>query len=206
MYTCVSHRVLAFCFYFIHKTSGGIFRVTSAPSLWIILEAIAAIVGTIVLVAGLILARRYGRTAAGGVAGNAYPRQQGLVMSVRVSVRAVGLSRLRFSDDESSPTIRVTEVHTAEEELRDGESWTAKLVDMKEEVIDPGEEVSRTKLFPLPPPVDSLVGWRIEFKFGVGQTAHRWRRSRPSPWLWAEEVFVPRPRSVRVQLTHGNGY
>lgn len=116
-----------------------------------------------------------------------------VVLSVRASVKSIGLSRIKFADGKSKPIVTVTEVQVVEGELSDGQTWEAQLDDMKEEVVDPGEEIAKTRLFVLPDPASPLVGWRIEFSFGVKQPWPLSKNAKNYAWLWIETVFVPVP-------------
>jgi hypothetical protein len=114
-----------------------------------------------------------------------------LLMAARPSVRAVGVFRLAFADDESC-SISVTEVWSTTDGLVDGATWRSPAI-FGTSVVEAGESIWTTVLFDLGPPADYLVGWRVVLDVALT------RRFRPGrDWVWDDRVFVPAPAAKPV--------
>ena len=131
-----------------------------------------------------MIAVLYGRKATAGVSATAHLTEEGVLISARPSICAVGIFRLKFADDDGA-TVRVIEVFRTDGGLTDGRQWDAKAI-FGPSFVEGGETLTTTVIFDLGPPPRGLVGWRVSF----GVTSARLLRQG---WSWADQVFVIRP-------------
>lgn len=143
-------------------------------------ESAGAIAAAVALLGGVAISVFYGRKANVGVQGTLHEFPDGrLVMAARVSVGAVGVYRIRFSE----AVVRVTELDA---ELTDGYYWDQERA-LKDSFVDGGETLTTTCVIPLGAPSNEVVGWRVSF--GISTK----RLLRNHSWAWVDRVFVARP-------------
>ncbi|MCL4445483.1 MAG: hypothetical protein M1134_01205 [Actinobacteria bacterium] len=171
----------------------------SPGALWVNVPEVAGAIATALGFLGAVtIAVFYGRKATAQVAAEAYLADSSVLVSVRPSICAVGLFRLRFADDDSV-RIRVTEMVQDGDSLRNGRRWEAKAV-FGDSFVEGGETLTTTVVFPLGVLPPEVLGWRVSF----GVTVERWPAGRR--WSWADQVFVPRPTStIKARKEDGHG-
>jgi hypothetical protein len=165
---------------------------------WVVLEALATLGATVVLMAGAVVAAFYGRKANPAVEAEPTVRPDGsVVLAVRVSIGAPGVRSIRMAKTPGhTPTITVTEVLDGEGGLHDGEEYKEQPfagvgIDESDEIVSGGETVAKTTLFTLAAPTPDLVGWFVTFFVDVPKRWRRWPRQMHW-WSWAADTFVKR--------------
>jgi len=142
--------------------------------------AVAATVG------GAIIAVRYGRKATAQVEATAHLASGTTIIAVRPSVRAVGVFRLVFRDEDGC-IVTVTEVWTTPDGLADGRKWQSEAV-FGPSFVEAGETIWTTVIFDVGTRDRRVVGWRVALAVTV---ARRFWRDRE--WSWDDRIFVPAP-------------
>lgn len=126
----------------------------------IVLEASA--IATVAGVAGgALFTARYGRRASVALSATVQPTPTGFVIVARLSVKAVGVFRVRFRKGEEGSRIEVTEMYTD----TDGEPQPAITYPRSnffgDSFVDGGEELTTTTMVPVPSPSPSIIGWAV---------------------------------------------
>ena len=142
------------------------------------------------VVAGGVLAARYGRRASVSISATAEPLPDGgFIVAARPIVRGVGIFRVKFHGPNGA-LIRVREVYlsTTDSGMDQGEFWEQAAV-FGEQYAEPNEELPTTVLFRLYKPDPAVVGWVV----WVGIEAPT--RFLSTTTSWADRIFVPRPKN-----------
>ncbi|HEY2213499.1 MAG TPA: hypothetical protein VGH31_00485 [Acidimicrobiales bacterium] len=155
---------------------------------WSIAEALGTLASALVLAAGAIYARRYGRHGADThIEASLFTRADGLGLEVQVEVKAIGLKSLNIVDGETNGP-RITVFDMVDDGLRyqKFEQDIRPVRDLLGQYAAPGETVRSTELFHLvdPATIENHVGWWIEFTIDI----HRWFNR---DLTWTETAFLP---------------
>jgi len=152
---------------------------------------IAAVVTIAAAVIGGIVAGRYGRKATVNLSAEAVPTATGAIVSVRPSVQAVGIFRLRFHGNRGA-VVTTTEVWAdVAGDLHDGRFWDQDAI-FGPSFVEGGETLTTTVVCLLKNLPTAVVGWSVSIAIAVPR-----RRLIPGDsWTWADRVFVPRPAPV----------
>jgi hypothetical protein len=155
-----------------------------------ILAATGAIISAVVLVVGAWVARLYLLRVTAQVDATCHPLPNGLLLHVRVQIRSTGLTRLHLlSGDDQRPTVSV-----AEHRLGDSKRLSSGLIlgtrvsqpaFVNDEVLDPGETISDSVYFLVPPQVAATLGWRVHFTFSLK------KQRGEGEWVYVAATFVP---------------
>ena len=171
-------------------------RVPLVASIWTdVFSAAGSVAAVLAAVGGALVAVRYGRKATAQVEAAAYEAAGTLVLAARPSVRAVGVFRLTFREEQGC-TITVTEVWTTQSGLAEGRQWQTEAV-FGPNFVEAGETIWTTVLFELGPPAERLIGWRVVLNIAV---TRRFQRERE--WTWDDRIFVPTPTIRPVNSAH----
>jgi hypothetical protein len=157
---------------------------------WTILEALATLGGTVVLLIGAIAGALYGRKANPSISGHALRQTDGrVVLVVRPSLAAPGIIGLHIitKDGRHKPQLSATEVLTGADGLRDGARYESPIF-KDQDVVSGGETIAESRAFLMPDPTPDLVGWRVQFFVDVRKGLKRWQW-----WSWAADAFVEVP-------------
>jgi hypothetical protein len=162
------------------------------PDAWLnIALGAGAIAGVIGVGVGGVIAYAYGRRASASISAEAHTSGDRVVLAARPVVKAVGIFAVQFHESQGA-VVRVTEIYIDEDgTLQNGRFWEADGV-FGQQQVDPGEELTTTVVFPLPPPSASVVGWRVS----LGIRAPTRRGLPRASAAWADRIFVARPDSI----------
>jgi hypothetical protein len=159
-----------------------------------LLIGLGAGAGAVGVAIGGVVAYTYGRRASASISAEAHLAAGSVVLATRPLIKAVGIFTVRFHEDQGA-VVRVTEVYVDKAGgLHDARFWMADGVFGRQQV-DPGEDLATTVVFSLPPPAESVVGWRVS----IGIRAPTRRGLRQASAAWADRVFVPMPDALAVR-------
>jgi hypothetical protein len=182
------------------RSKGG-----TPPDRWLnVMQGLGATATVLVFLGGAYSVARYGRRASVSVEAKAMQHSSGVVLSVRPTVKAVGIFRVKFHGPRGA-VIRVAEWYVPPGydpdlgydpqnphglALVEGRVWEHAAVfgEKGEQFAEGGEALSTTSDFLLPNPSPSTVGWSVNL-FIAAPT--RWMPG--SSGAWADRIFVPRP-------------
>lgn len=141
--------------------------------------------------AGGVLAGKYGRRASVSIEADVHPSERGVVISVRPTVKAVGVFPVKFLDDPDAVIIRVIDVAVGDSgQLLRGDIRPKRDV-FKQQFVEAGEELSTTCVFPPFPVKPNVIGWTVSI---VVSAKTRWlRRLLNVSGYWTDQVFIERP-------------
>jgi hypothetical protein len=161
-------------------------------ALWVDVFSAAGASAALIAAAGAVFAAGlYGRRATIEVEAQAHQSLDGFVVAVRPAVRAVGVLRLRFEEDEGA-WIRVTEQYQSGDGIVDGLYWDASAV-FGQAFVEGGETVRTTTVIDVGEAPPTLIGWRVSFGISVTR-----RRPSRGSWMWGDQAFVPLPSTTGV--------
>jgi hypothetical protein len=156
-------------------------------ALWVeVFSAAGSVAAIVAAIGGVFAIGLYGRRASIEVVATALSAEKEIFLSIRPSVRAVGVLRLVLDQGEGA-WLRVTEVFRSVEGPVDGLRWDAGAV-FGQSFVDGGETLRTTTLVGVGALSAGVIGWRVSFGVSV---ARRWPGQ--GRWLWADQVFVPVP-------------
>lgn len=154
--------------------------------------AYAAVLG---LAGGVVVALRYGRKASVTVSADVHAIDGHVIIAARPTVHAVGVLRLSLLRSGGGADVIVAEMVKDGETVRQRRAWTEINV-FDRQVIEAGETLATTVIFPIGALDPEVVGWRASFDVHV----KRWSLlGRRKTWSWPDRVFIPRP-SISVPL------
>jgi hypothetical protein len=177
---------------------------SAGTSNWTKLEALGTIVSAMVLVFGAYTASRYGHRANGRVTVTGHKGNGVVILSVRMEVSSRGLRRFVLAP-ERPPSLVIREVLDGGLDLSYGRTIEPEEAPFTgEDVVDPGEVLTTTNLYPVPQLPAGALGWALAFKFAVerpgrfaeknGLQKRRWIRrndTHKTYWQWEDRAFLP---------------
>jgi hypothetical protein len=137
--------------------------VAPAPTdLWLnVVLGLAAIVTAVTLMAGAIFTARYGRRASVSVKADADKIPGGYILTVRPSVKAVGVFRIKFTKGAAGSQIRVAQVYVDEQWQPVRITGEPRQDIFGESFVEGGEELATTTVVPVSEPPGSVIGWFV---------------------------------------------
>jgi hypothetical protein len=162
---------------------------SGTPDHWLdVMTGLGAAVTAAGVLTGGVLAARYGRKATVQLSAEAYWTPDVVLVSVRPSVMAVGIFRVRFKESRGA-VLTTTELWMdTKGGVNDGGHWDQDAV-FGPSFVEGGETLTTTTVFPVGKPQSNVVGWRVSIAI---QVPRRWYVPGDA-FTWADRVFVPVP-------------
>jgi len=146
-------------------------------------QAVAAVAALTALVGGAVVAYFFGRKATTDLEAKLYETPGGLIVAVRPSVTAVGFRAFRFHTQTSSVTV-VPQRMVAGKAVDTPEMLQTLPSAFGPRMAMGGETISTSVIFPVHPPGEDVIGWKVDFHV---VRKHRFGRGKS----WDDRVFVP---------------
>lgn len=166
---------------------------SSQPAWTDILSASSGALSALVLIIGAVLAQRYLTRGNAAVEATVFTHAGGLGLHVKPVIQSLGFAALRLvhNDPDFAPVVSVAEYRT------DGAAGPPHEILREtfrgDDLVGPGETISSSEIFLVPPPEPATLGWQVIFVVGV-----RKRFRRKMYWRWIATTFVPVPEDSAI--------
>jgi hypothetical protein len=165
---------------------------SSEPTWTDILSASSGALSALVLIIGAVLAQRYLTRGNAAVEATVFRYAGGLGLRVKPVIQSLGFAPLRLvhNDADFAPVVGVAEYRT------DGAAGPPQEIRREtfqgDDLVGPGETISSSEIFLVPPPEPATLGWQVIFEVGVRKRFHR-----KMYWRWIATTFVPVPEDLQ---------